>query len=93
MVRVIPGGDGSRTQAVGYVKGTADIVCVVPQFARPIFIEVKGPRGKLSVEQMNERQIAFQAGAEYIVAYSPELLEAALAELGVPLRARLKRAA
>ncbi len=86
-VGTIPGGDGSRTMAPGYVRGTPDILCVVLGFPT-ILIEVKGPRGQVSDAQRRVHGQLSDAGAHVMVARGFDDALAGLRAIGVPLRAR-----
>lgn len=88
MVRTIPGGDGSRTLAPGYIRGTADILIVHRGGA--YFIEVKGPRGKMSPEQHLECLAADRAGAHYATVRTIEETEETLLGWGILPRVSLK---
>lgn len=91
IARTIPGGDGSRTQAPGYIKGTPDIYCVVD--GRAYFLEVKGPRGRWSPEQVIEQRMCESAGARYAVVHSVENCRDVLVSWGINPRATLGRRA
>lgn len=91
IVRTLPGGDGSRTMAPGYVKGTADILIV--HFGKAYFLEVKGPKGKVSPAQLLEAEAVRGALAEYEVVRSLEEVEAVLLGWGFAPRFPLRSAA
>lgn len=87
-VTTIPGGDGARTQAPGYVKGTPDIVAIVPSYPA-IFIEVKGPRGRSRPQQDAVADALHDAGAVCFVARDIRDVARGLGELaGIAVRAR-----
>lgn len=93
MVRTIPGGDGSRTLAPGYVKGTADILVIVPPWPfmrrnHPFvgFIEVKGSRGRVSDAQVAESETCLRADVRYGVAASIDEAAGLLSLWKIPSR-------
>lgn len=92
IVRVIPGGNRSRTTAVGYIAGTADIVALIhmPGIGhRPFFLEVKRAKGgKVSQAQLDEQDYCWSRGVPYEIVASVVHAHAALLKHGVPLRAR-----
>jgi hypothetical protein len=92
VVLTLPGGDGQRTQAPGYVKGTPDIACVV--IGKPaIFVEVKGPKGKASMEQIAMWGALEDAGALVAEIRSIEEMHETLIGWGIAPRISVKRAA
>lgn len=89
--RTIPGGDGSRTMAPGYVKGTADILIV--HFGKAYFLEVKGSKGKVSPAQLLEAEAVRGALAEYEVVRTLEDVEQVLLGWGMTPRFSIGKAA
>jgi hypothetical protein len=63
IVWTIPGGDGARTMAPRYRKGSPDIVFAVG--GRTYAVEVKGARGKMSPEQIAECNRCAAAAVPY----------------------------
>lgn len=88
VVLTIPGGDGARTQAPGYVKGTPDILVVMPVYGA-FFFEVKGPRGVVSDAQKTMADLITRADSHVFVVRSIEDVQKALIDLDVPLRGRV----
>lgn len=60
-------------------KGAPDIVCVIE--GRYVGIEVKGPKGKQTEDQMNFSDALRAAGGYYILARSVEEVILAIAEI------------
>lgn len=63
--------------ALGTHKGLSDLVAI--RRGRVVWLEVKRPGGRLSVEQQNFRDAIAQAGGEYLVAYGLDDLAPLLA--------------
>jgi len=84
----IPGGDGKPTMTVGYVKGAPDLLIVYRGNAA--FIEVKGPRGAMSVEQHSVADRLAKAGAPYTTARSVEQAVEFCTQIGIPLRGSVR---
>jgi len=86
-VGAIPGGDGKRTHAVGYVAGTPDLLMVLQ--GRAYFIETKRPRETAKKHQRQCHADIARAGAPTAVCTSIPELEAALDLWGLKPRARV----
>lgn len=76
IVWTVPGGDGARTQAPRYRKGTPDILFVCQ--GRCYAVEVKGPRGTLKPDQAAERCRCINAGVPYAVVRSIDEMQTQL---------------
>jgi hypothetical protein len=73
--------------ATGLKAGVPDLLCIYR--GTPIFIELKSARGALSEHQRQMHRKLTYSGATVLCCKSVDCVETALAELGVPLRARL----
>lgn len=87
----LPGGDGRRTTAPGYQKGTPDWL-VVHQ-GRAFFFELKASGGRVSAHQNDTGHRLHQAGAKVHLIRSLDGYEEGLRLGGVPLKGRLEAAA
>ena len=81
----IPGGDRQMTRAPGYVSGMPDVLII--HNGRPLFIELKAPKGRLSEAQKDVNVALWRAGAETCLARSVEEVERLLRAQRIPLRA------
>lgn len=75
---------GARLKAMGVVRGVSDLVLVIPAEPAPrvVFFEIKDANGRLSVDQRIFRQRAEDAGADFLIAASPDEVEEQLAKCG-----------
>lgn len=76
-----------KLAATGCKAGTPDLLCIFK--GRPIYIELKTPRGALSAVQKQVHRKILNAQADVLVLRSVEGVQNALLEMGVPLRGRL----
>ena len=74
----------ARMVGLGLVAGIPDLALICA--GRPIFVELKTPRGQLSVAQRSIHGKLRYCGADVLVCRSVEGVANALAELGVHLR-------
>jgi len=72
-------------QGEGVRAGIPDL-CIIWR-GRPIFLELKTPRGRLAAHQRQMHQKLVQAGAEVLVCRDLDEVEDGLRQLGVPLLA------
>lgn len=88
VVMTIPGGDGVRTMAPGYIKGTPDIIAIPPAHhgVPVIMVEVKGARGRVSPHQAQMIDRINSIGHVAVVARSIDEARTALVARGVPVR-------
>lgn len=82
---------GGRLKAMGLKPGWPDIAIIFT--GRPIFIELKGPKGKLSDAQITMDLRLNGAGAVTAICRSLEEVEDFLIVCGIPLKASTQRRA
>lgn len=80
------GRTGAKLKAMGVRPGVADIVIVLPG-GKAAFLELKTDKGSLSNAQLSFLDLCAANGAPYVVAKSPEDVEATLRAWGA-LRGR-----
>jgi hypothetical protein len=87
-------GEGKRTKGAqvalrrsGHRAGWPDIEIIWR--GRALFVELKSASGRISPAQRDTHKRLIYAGAEVCVCRTREQVEAALLEIGVPLRGRL----
>lgn len=78
---------GGLMRAMGGFAGWPDLL-VIRAGCSPLFIEIKAPKGRLSVAQHECHWRLQQAGARVVVIRSLDELAVALRDLGWPIRAR-----
>ena len=76
---------GKRLKDMGMVKGAPDLLVVLPN-QRPVFIEVKSPKGRLQKEQQDFMYAAHAVGAHCFVARSIDDCRKAFTALGIETR-------
>lgn len=82
---------GRASNAVpGLMPGAPDVLVVTE--GRPVFVELKTPKGRLSDAQVAAHAALKAAGATVLVCRSVEEVERALRDWGVPLKATTGRA-
>ena len=79
--------EAARFKAMGVVAGVADLIVLTN--GRPIAIEVKGPKGRLSVKQKEWATQWVEAGGVHMTVTSIDDVAIKLVAAGVPLRMRL----
>jgi hypothetical protein len=86
-------GEGKRTKAAraklkrdGYNRGWPDIEIIWRGQPHPIFVELKAPKGVVSDAQRDMHRRLTYIGCDVLLCRTPEGVECALRELGVPLR-------
>ena len=72
---------GAKLKAMGVLRGVADLVIVRPG-GLVHFLELKTPKGSLSIEQRAFRDMCEYHGVPYAVAISPERVETVLRAWG-----------
>jgi hypothetical protein len=87
-------GEGKRSKAAqvtlrrsGYQAGWPDIEILWR--GKTLFIELKSAAGRLSPAQRETQRKLIYCGFDVCVCRSPEDVQAALLEIGIPLKARL----
>lgn len=86
-------GEGKRTRRAqgelkrsGYQRGWPDIEIVWRRQPHPIFVELKAAKGAVSEAQREMHRRLTYIGCDVLVCRTPEGVECALRELGLPLR-------
>lgn len=82
---VIPAGNGRVTTAIGYEAGAPDLFIVYR--SRCHFIELKSAKGSVSQEQKDAHKRLAWAGADTLIARTPEQVEEWLLSKRIPLKA------
>lgn len=83
----IPGGEGRATRTPGYRAGTPDVLTVYK--GRALFVELKSPRGRLSVDQRTALSAIWNAGGDLAICRSLLEVQDFLKLHGIPLRAKV----